>query len=401
MSTRLQELNVQRHEATARIASILATASGENRKPLTDSEQKEIVLLRAKLDDLTPAIERIESMNTLGAQFKANPGAFLGGAENEKQRPYNPSQKTPDPRMAERLMEDLSAFYRGQEITATDTPLIIGSGGLSGAVPTLVLDSLRTYFQLDSFALAGATVYPSEDTNPLVKPIVSAGVAPDAFSETQSATDSHPMQVDTFTFHGQKYSRLVKASEEALMNSALNLPGEITGELTAAVANAFTAVITTAMEAAFHSNSATYVNSGIADPYYSVLALINAVPPRFDGPGTCFMGTRAMRLIISNARAVDSGLPLLNPVDGTVLGRRFIVNDNCTRLAYGSFKDGCFIRKSPFFLQVLLELYSAAGERGFKATQFVDQHFLAEKTGVATQPLFYTHLSPSGVDLGS
>jgi HK97 family phage major capsid protein len=301
-----------------------------------------------------------------------------------------------DPNMAERLIEDLSAFYRGQEITATDTPLQIGSGGLSSVIQTLVLAALPTYYNLDSFALAGSTNIPSENTTPLVLPVISAGAAPDAFSEGASSIDSHPFQVDSFTFHGQKYSREVKATEEALMNAALNLPGAITDELTAAVATGFTSVITTALVAALQSNSGTLVDSGSSDPYYSAVALIDSVPPRFANPQNCFMGSRAMRTILRNARASGSGQPLLNPVDDTILGRRFIINDNLTRLVYGNFSAGVWIRKSPFFLQILLEAYASSGERGFKATQWLDQHFLAEKTAVTTQPLFYTHLDVAG-----
>jgi HK97 family phage major capsid protein len=150
------------------------------------------------------------------------------------------------------------------------------------------------------------------------------------------------------------------------------------------------------MEAAFHTNSATLVDSGSSDPYYSAIALIDAVPPRFAGPDNVFMGSRAMRTLLRNARASGSGQPLLNPVDDTILGHKYVINDNCTRLAYGNFAAGVFIRKTPFFLQVLLEAFTATGERGFKATQWLDQHFLAEKTAVTTQPLFYTHLDVAG-----
>jgi HK97 family phage major capsid protein len=291
-----------------------------------------------------------------------------------------------DPELSKRLLGRLADFYRG-EITASDDALIIGSGGLSGTIPTSIMDRLSTYFQADPFQQAGATILQT----------ISAGAAPDAFSEGQSSTDSHPMAVDTsLVFGGTKYSRLVKCSEEALLNSSLNLPGEITAELAAAVANGFTAVNTTALITALHSNSATLVDAGSNDPYHSVLALINAVPPRFDDGTACFMGSRAMKLIISDARAEGTGAPLLNPVDNTILGKRFVVNDSLTRLVYGNWRAGAYVRKSPYFLQILLEAYAATGERGFKATQWVDSKFVASVSGVSVQPLYYTHLDTAG-----
>ena len=382
-----------RDKATA----ILANARKENRA-VTEAEQ-------TAFDSL---YDRIATINSAIDRHKA--GLPQPGQENEIVPLFPRQERTPQrnnnsapgfnltpgstPNL-ERLHEDLAAFYRGQEIVATDSPLYIGSGGLSSTVPTSVIESLPTYFVLDSFARAGATVYQTEDTNPLTKPIISAGAAPSTYSEGTSSTDSNPFQVDSFTFHGTKYSRLVKASEESLMNSALDLPGEITSELSASVVNAFTAAISTALMVALDGNPAVFVDSGSNDPYYSLNALINAVPPRFDTPQNAFMGSRASRLLISNARD-NYGRPLFDPVTNTVLGKPYIVNDNLTRVVYGSWRDGCFVRKSPFFLQRLLEAYSDDGEQGFRATQWLDSKFLASVTAVTTQPLFFTHLETAG-----
>jgi HK97 family phage major capsid protein len=397
MSMKLFELRGQRAKVLDAADAILKKAETEKRQ-LTTEESQLVDLHMEKVTAFNAMLKPLEAANSLAAMVAKDPTILFAGEKRTRENgglSIIPGRDVVSPEIVEQLKEDLGCFYRMQPITATDSPLFIGSGGLSGTVPTQILASLPTYYNLNSFALAGATVYPTDNTDPLVKPVISAGVAPDAVSEGASATDSHPMQVDTFTFHGQKYSRLVKASEEALMNTALSLPNEITGELTAAVANAFTATITTAMMAALQANPTTFVDSGSSDPYYSINALINAVPPRFDTPGACFMGSRADRLKVTNARDTY-GRPLFSPVDGTVLGKRWVINDNLSRVVYGDFSAGVFIRQSPFFLQILLEAFTATGERGFKATQWLDQHFLAEKTTIASQPLYFTHLDVAG-----
>ena len=88
-------------------------------------------------------------------------------------------------------------------------------------------------------------------------------------------------------------------------------------------------------------------------------------------------------------------MPFFNPETNQIFGKTAVLNDNLTggQVVYGSWVDGAFVRKSPFILLRLQELYSAQGLIGFKATQFLDQHFLAELTGVTVQPLHYTILS--------
>lgn len=372
------ELLRDRQALTAELQTIVNTAEKEGRE-MTAAEDKRFDIGK----------EKLVSLNTQIENHISNFGVRIG----EPGLPNAP--RSADPKLTERLVRDLGDFYRGN-VMASDSPLIIGSGGLAGTIPTSIMDRLSTYFNADPFQQAGATIYQTDDVNPLVKPIISAGAAPDAFSELQTSTDSHPMQVDSFTFYGDKYSRLVKVSEEALLNSALDLPGEITAELSAAVANGFTANITAALITALKANSNCVVDSSGLDEYGSILALINAVPPRWDDGTTCFMGSRAMRRLISDARASGTGAPLLNPVDGTVLGKRYIVNDNCTRLIYGNFRAGAYIRKSPYFVQHLVEAYASTGEQGFRATQWIDSHALAEVSTVTVQPLFETHLDTAG-----
>jgi HK97 family phage major capsid protein len=288
-------------------------------------------------------------------------------------------------------------WMRGK-ISASDTPLFINSApvspGLQTSVPVTILDPLRAYFAPDSFRQAGSTLYLTEDTAPLVKPIISAGVDPDAMAEGAQSTESHPFAADSFTFHGQKFSRLVKVSEEALMNVAMDLPTEILNELASSVVDGFTKTCTTALVAALQSNSSTYVDDG-ADAYDAILSLMAAVPLRFEDPSNCFMLSKADLKIIRNTRST-TGKPLFDAEGDTILGRRYVINPNLTRVVYGNWGAGAFIRKSPFFLMRLLELYSQQGEQGFRATQYLDQKFLASVSSVTVQPLYYTNLETEG-----
>ena len=289
-------------------------------------------------------------------------------------------------------------WMRGK-IQAADVPLRIQqapvSSGLSEAIPTVVLDAIRTYVVNDGFPACRCDHLQHGRHAPLVKPIIQAGPATQTFVEGASATESDPMDVEAFTFGGVKYSRLVKASEVSLMNWALDLAAEITAELAAGVANSFTTAITTALKAAMQGNPACFVYNG-QDDYDSILSLIAAVPVRFEDPSNCFMGSRSMLKRVRNVRASGSGQPLLNPETGQVLGRNWDINDNCDRLYYGNWGAGAYIRKSPYFIQRLIELYSATGDIGFKSTQFLDSKFLASVPSVTSQPLYFTNLDVAG-----
>lgn len=65
---------------------------------------------------------------------------------------------------------------------------------------------MPAYYNLDSFALAGARQLNTNDTIPLVMPVVSGGAAASTYNEGAAPTQSQPFQMDSFTFHGTKYS---------------------------------------------------------------------------------------------------------------------------------------------------------------------------------------------------
>jgi len=384
-------------------AETQARAEALNNKCMAESRDftsAELAEFNSYVDVLKACSARIEHDAKHGS-FNGGPHKAFGGrsinipGRNSISIPGNVLGDDDSPESGLKRVHD---WMRGK-IQAADVPLRIQqapvSSGLSEAIPTVVLDAIRTYVVNDAFRLAGATIYNTEDTAPLVKPIIQAGPDTGTFVEGASATESDPMDVEAFTFGGTKYSRLVKASEVSLMNSALDLAGEITAELAAGVANSFTKAITVALKAAMQSNPACLVYNG-QDDYDSVLSLIAAVPVRFEDPSNCFMGSRADLKRVRNVRASGSGQPLLNPETGQVLGRNWIINDNCDRLYYGNWGAGAYIRKSPYFIQRLIELFSATGDIGFKATQFLDSKFLASVPSVTSQPLYFTHLDVAG-----
>ena len=310
---------------------------------------------------------------------------------------YNPGSPAPYVDM-QRFQTELGDFMRGK-ITAADTPLYVGVGGgvesVGATVPVEVLGYLAAYDNLDSFRLAGARQINTDNTWPLIMPVVSGGAAASTYAEGAAPTESQPFQMDSFTFNGTKYSRLVKVSDEALMNSAIPLQGAILDELSAGVAATFTAAITTALLAALTANSDTLVAQSTNDVYKTLGSLLHAIPPRFALPGNKWMLSRATLALIKDQRADGSGVPLFDPSTNQIFQRDVVLNDNLSggQVVYGDWADGAIIRKSPFILLPLREQYSEQGQVGFRATQFLDQHFLAELSAVPNQPLYYTVLS--------
>jgi len=272
-------------------------------------------------------------------------------------------------------------------------------------VPVEILPYMPSYFNLDSFALAGASQIFTDHTRPLVKPILSAGAADSVYAEGAAPSTSQPFGLSSFTFNGTKYARLVLATYEALMNSELPLNGVIFDELLASLATTFTAAVTTAMYAALSAASSSLeVGAGGSGGsiYTSMIDLRHAIPPRFDLPTNKWMLSRATLATIKNTRASTSGVPMFDPNSNLIFGREFVVNDNFDAAAaglvvYGSWENGCWLRKTPVFTRVFLERFSGTGELGFQTTQWLDSHFLAELVAAPQpptfQPLYYTNIS--------
>lgn len=409
MHPNINVMKAQKHElktkATVILNAAIAAGSGMNK-----AEQEQYDGHVAQIQTLGKQIELHAQNAVLLAPGETAPGVIVqpygGGSPSPEQQPWGfrpaASVKPSVPVSASvdlnRFGSEMQAFMRGG-IQALSTPIHVGTGAgvesVGVTIPTSILNALAAYGNVDSFALAGARQFGTEDTNPLTLPVVSSGAATSTFAEGASAVDSQPFNLDSFTFGGTKYSRLVKASEEALMNSAIDLSGTITDELANGVASTFTAAITTAMLAALTGNANVLVAEGSNDIYKTLGSLLHAIPTRFVGPSNKWMLSRATLAKVKDVRADGSGVPLFDPVANQIFGRDIVLNDSLSggQVVYGEWSAGAYVRKTPFRLQRLVEAFASTGEIGFKATQWLDSKFLASLAGVTNQPLFYTVIS--------
>ena len=243
---------------------------------MTASEQGIIDAHLERVKVLNPKIEEIESKNTIFSAFGNNPVALSdSGRARITEDTGHSIILTPEQgrlraaqfrtEFAGWMNNVLRAVGSGgapkMEATAPSGAISIGSGsGLDSigvTVPVEVLPFIPSYFNLDSFALAGASQIYTDHTRPLVKPILSAGAADSVYAEGAAPAASQPFGLSSFTFNGTKYARLVLATYEALMNSELPLQGAIFDELLASFATTFTAAVTTAMQAVLTAASAS------------------------------------------------------------------------------------------------------------------------------------------------
>lgn len=350
--------------------------------------------VQGKLDDHEAGAHAVDERD--GVRAIVGPG--WNGNREARPSPRSGLTLTGENEETGGAMTAISEFMKTGKIIEANSPLHIYqspvSGGLAAAIPTEVLDLETTYLRLDPFRLAGSTIYATDSTIPLVKPIVSAGPDADTFVEGVSATNSDPMQVDAFTFHGDKYARLVRVSEESLMNSALDLSSVILDELATGIANSVSKVVSSQIQTALEGNSTCYVPKG-SDVYHALLGLTLAVPPRYDRPTNAFMMSRYDLMIVKDSRD-GFGRPLFDAQTNTIFGRSVVINDSLTRVIYGDWNSGCFLRRTGFVLLLLREAFSSTGELGFKGTTFADQKFLASVPSVTVQPLYFTNLETAG-----
>jgi HK97 family phage major capsid protein len=421
---RLFDLKQERTALLDKADAILARAANDGKRNLTAEESR---IIDAHMDDVTKLnakIEPIESKNTIYGSF----GNAVNLMEVGRERPAHTGM---EPTLSAAEGANLAAGFRRSfsgwlsnalatvggggrpqmDATSPSGPISIGSGsGLDSiaiTIPTQVLPYLASYFALDSFGNAGATQFFTDHTRPLVKPILSAGAPDSVIAENAAANTSQPFGLAGFTFGGTKYERLVLASYESLMNSELPLQGVILDELLATLATTLTQATTTSFVAALvaaASSLAVGVGGSGGSIYTSMVDLRHAVPPRFDLPTNKWMLSRATLAQIRNTRATTSGVPMFSP-DGTMLfDRPYVINDYLDSasgagvgfVAFGSFADGAWLRRTPVMTRVFLELYAGSGQIGFRTTQWADQHFLAELAGAAQpptfQPIFYTNV---------
>ena len=393
------ELRKTQAEQLDRAEALLDRAKAEKRE-MTPEESKLFDEHTETAKQLRGKIEESVNRNTIFKAFGFNPLAVTDAGRPQ----LDNAVEVVKPDMSRFQAEFFDFVNRAlgtpwqPKLSASDVPLYIGTGtgveSVGFTVPVEVLPYLPAYYNLNSFQLAGARIIETDNTVPLKLPILSAGPAADTFDEGAAPTESHPFALDGFTFNGTKYARLVKASYESLMNSALPLQGSIQDELLSSLATTLTGAITTAMLTALTANSGVLVTQGTNDIYKTLGSLVHAIPPRFEMPSNKFMLSRSTLAKIKDQRATTSGVPLFDATSQTILGKPWVINDNLTsgQVVYGSWQDGCIIRRTPVIVAVFLEKYAEQGEVGFRVMQWNDQHFLCE-TAAPNQPLYYTVLS--------
>jgi len=443
-AARLMELEKQHEDTLATITKIRSRASLDSRA-LTESELTQIGASSAMASRLEAAIEKHKANNTLPSLVAEHgPGILMGGVPDgsrwnddsavnvasasfadhmpREQRaammaPKVAAFKSKFASWVNHALTQLGGLAPAMEATAPSGPISIGDtegwNSIGITVPTEVLPYLPSYYNLDSFTLAGATQLITGHTRPLVKPILSAGAAASTFAENAAPSTSQPFGLSSFTFNGTKYSRLVLTSYESLMNSELPLQGAILDELLSTLATTFTSAITTLFVSALTappgisgaSPLGVAINGSGGSVYNSMIALRHAIPPRFDSPENKWMVSRATLSQIRETKASTSGVPLFNPDGGLIFDRPYVINDNLDTasgagvgfVAFGDFANGCWLRKTPIQTRIFLELYAQSGEVGFRVTQWLDAHFLAELAGASQpptfQPLYYTNVA--------
>jgi hypothetical protein len=173
----------ERFESLNAAEAILKTADAANRK-LTTEEQKIFDSHMALVTGLNTKIEHSESVNTISTMFN---GSGLGSRIETSRGTVVPGEH---PRAMEyraqfaAWMNNAVASIGGlpqMEATAPSGPVSVGTSGgwdsIGTTVPFEVLPYLPSYFNLDSFGLAGATQIFTDHTRPLFKPVISAGAA--------------------------------------------------------------------------------------------------------------------------------------------------------------------------------------------------------------------------------
>jgi HK97 family phage major capsid protein len=433
----LFEMKAERKAELDAAEAILARAEKETNRSLTAAENSLVDEHLATVKKLNPQIEHIESLNTI-RQY--DPIALLSGrlVRPGKADAYDEGGRTGEHPKAQALKNNFSVWARhaignltglgldGEIMAANPSGIIsIGSGtGLDSvnfAVPVDVLPFMKSYFAFAPFEKAGSFVLSTDHMRNINLPVVAAGAPPSSYAEAQGpasgAAGSQPFGMSGFTFGANKKSRQVIASWESLQSTEVPLSPVIMDELLAAIANALTQDATTALYNALTAPPNFTIVGGVAplqiggsgvqaDTYGQLTALRHSLVEGFEDPTNCWMLSRSSLGVIRNTRASTSGVVMFDPENDLILGRPYVVNEffdsvcGAGFVAYGNWKRGAWLRRTPLLTRILQELYWLSNEIGFLVTQWADNHFLAELVGAAqpptNQPIYFTKL-PSGL----
>jgi len=448
----LFEMKKQRQEALSSAEAILAKTEGEKRE-MTAAENTLFKEHMEEVGRFNKKIQPIEDANTL---TKAHGGSLINLVDMGSPRPDKDGDGyrvlTPGEGKAQAAyhvsrfnawLKNRIASISGQEqqpemgATAPGGAVSIATGtGLDSigfAIPTEVMPFLKSYLQFSPFEKAGASIVSTDHMRPVKVPVLSAGAVPSEFAEgagpVQGVSGSQPMGLSGFTMGANKYSRQVIADYEALQSTEVPLSPLIIDELLVAIANVVTQNATTALYNAFTAPSGVSLMSGSsalapplqigppgldqygqpsvqADNYGQMMALRHALVEGFEDPNECYwMLSRNTLATIRNTRASTSGVVMFDANADLILGRPYVVNEffdsicGAGFVAYGNWRRGAWLRRTPILTRVLQELYWVNNQWGFICTTWSDDHFLAELVGAAQppthQPCYYTIL-PSG-----
>ena len=226
----LFELKQERQVALNANEAILQRAEKDGGRNLTAEEASLFQANMQEVDRLTPRIASIESKNTFLTPFTNGLSASgFSGPSSVATQIGNAALTHEDPRasafrasFAGWVSNALTAIGGGTPAMEASPSGVVSVGSGTGldsiaiTVPTEILQYLPTYFALDSFGLAGATVFYTDHTRPLTKPVMSAGAADSVYAENAAPGTSQPFGLSGFTFGGVKYARLVLATYESL-----------------------------------------------------------------------------------------------------------------------------------------------------------------------------------------
>lgn len=257
-------------------------------------------------------------------------------------------------------------------------------GSLMYAVPSYQVDRfLAAYPAVDPFGAAGATVLDTEDGHEVRVPIITAGSDAATFAEEHGPTVVQDAGVYVAKLGAEKYSFLTKLSEEAAQDIP-SLDSTLAAEGVRRVMNSISKATTTATIAALTTANAIVAPG--TDWLTSLLNLESSIDPTWAGQDNCFMLSRTTLSSIRNVRDLQDR-PIFDPTAKTLLGYKAVLNDACTtRVIFGAWRPGLYLRRTRISVQRLIELYSEQGQIGVKFVQRADSVAFAEAANASQAP---------------
>ena len=324
--------------------------------------------------------------------FRANPGAFLGGKENENQKHNSQAKPSIFPTTAPFILrgerpEMMATGYIGEES---------GGGSVDYVIPAYEIGNfIAAYPNYDAFGSAGASVYPSDF--PVIDrkiPILNAGTAVTTYAEGAGPSTAQNATFDPLTISHAKYALLAKFAEEFSEDA----PGSVDAAIGESVARVFMSQNNAFTQALIASLTSADAEVGKGLDYLNLLLNLQAaVPPTFANPQNAFMVSRLSLAAIRNVRDLQDR-PIFDPANQTLLGHPTVLNDAVQgRVLFGNWRAAAHISRGPFQLLRILEAYRESGQVGVRFWQRAGAKFYSDAiTSGANQPLWMSENSDIG-----